>query len=167
MIWSSFQSNSNFCAKKICSSKFNSCICSRRSWLNNSMTTTKSTDRKLFDKIDWFDIEKEKTILIFRACWSARSLTILKTESVLRACLGGSFGRVLSYQREAIWGLVRSRALAPTIYFWHSVSHVHICFLDQISSLCYLFPRHAPYIIFDLHRDGRCKLHTRYQAASE
>ena len=38
---------------------------------------------------------------------------------------------------------------------------VHICFLNQIFSLCYLFFRHASYIIFDLYRNERCKLHTR------
>ena len=45
-------------------------------------------------------------------------------------------------------------------------SSVHICFLNQIFSLCYLFSRHAFYIIFDLYRDERCKLHTRYQRSA-
>ena len=59
---------------------------------------------------------------------------------VLRACLGISI-EALSYQRESISGLVEA---------WHTLLllafglHVDICFLDQISSLCYLFPRHAP-----------------------
>ena len=72
----------------------------------------------------------------------------------------------LSYQRKSIWELARSRA-------WRSQStsgirsSVHICSLDQISSLCYLLSsRHASYIIFDLHRDGRCKIHTRYRKRS-
>ena len=44
--------------------------------------------------------------------------------------------------------------------------HVDICFLDQIFSLCYLFPRHASYIIFDFHRDERCKFHIRFKRSA-
>ena len=43
---------------------------------------------------------------------------------------------------------------------------VHICFLNQIFSLCYLFFEHAFDIIFDFHRDERCKIHTRYRKRS-
>ena len=79
---------------------------------------------------------------------------------LLRAYSEKSVDRVLSYQREFIWELARFR-------IWRSQFtsdirfSVHICFLDQIFSLCYLFSRHAFYIIFDFHRDERCKLHTR------
>ena len=65
-------------------------------------------------------------------------------EIVLRACLK-IWVVILSYQREFIWELARSRA-------WRSQStsgirsSVHICSLNQISSLCYLLSsRHAPY----------------------
>ena len=60
---------------------------------------------------------------------------------VLRACLKISI-ETLSYQRKSIWGLV---------WAWHTLLlltfdlHVHICSLDQIFSLCYLFSRHASY----------------------
>ena len=58
------------------------------------------------------------------------------------------------------------------MWAWHTLLlltfclHVDICSLDQIFSLCYLFFRHASYIIFDLHRDERCKIHTRRRSAS-
>ena len=81
---------------------------------------------------------------------------------MLRACLGISI-EILSYQRKFISKLVKT---------WHTLLlltfdlHVDICFLNQISSLCYLFSRHALDIIFDLHRDERCKIHTRKRSAS-
>ena len=53
-----------------------------------------------------------------------------------------------------------------TIYFRHFDRLVHICSLNQIFSLCYLFSEHASDIIFDFHRDERCKLHTRKRSAS-
>ena len=60
---------------------------------------------------------------------------------VLRACLKISI-EILSYQRKFIWRLV---------WTWHTFLlltfdlHVHICSLNQIFSLCYLFSRHASY----------------------
>ena len=45
--------------------------------------------------------------------------------------------------------------------------HVNICFLNQIFSLCYLFFKHAFYIIFDFHRDEQCKFHIRYETINE
>ena len=76
---------------------------------------------------------------------------------LLRTCLKISI-KILFYQREFIWELV---------WTWHTFLlltfdlYVHICSLNQIFSLCYLFFRHASYIIFDFHRDERCKLHIR------
>ena len=68
------------------------------------------------------------------------------------------------------WGLIlsagvhlRTSVAWRTLLFLTFGLHVDICSLDQISSLCYLFSRHALYIIFDLHRDERCKIHTRYR----
>ena len=48
------------------------------------------------------------------------------------------------------------------IVYKHFDLYVDICSLNQIFSLCYLFFRHMSYIIFDLHRDERCKFHIRY-----
>ena len=81
---------------------------------------------------------------------------------MLRACLRISV-RALSYQREFTSGLVGAWRTSSRRHFG---LHVDICFLDQIFSLCYLFSRHAPYIIFDFHRDERCKLHIRYRKRS-
>ena len=39
--------------------------------------------------------------------------------------------------------------------------HVNICFLNQIFSLCYLFFEYAFDIIFNFHRNERCKFHIR------
>ena len=51
----------------------------------------------------------------------------------------------LFYQREFIWKLTRSRVWRSQSTFDIRFS-VHICSLDQIFSLCYLFFRHAFYI---------------------
>ena len=67
---------------------------------------------------------------------------------------------ILSYQRKFTSKLMK---------IWHTFwlltfnLHVNICFLNQIFSLCYLFFRHASYIIFNFHRDERCKFHIRYR----
>ena len=79
---------------------------------------------------------------------------------MLRTYLERNFDWVLFYQRE-FW--------CELMLIWHTFllltfdHRVHICFLDQIFSLCYLFFRHAFYIIFDFHRDERCKFHIRYR----
>ena len=77
--------------------------------------------------------------------YSLRNETWRRRENSVTSMSGISIGN-LSYQRESIWKLARSRT-------WRSQStsdirfSVHICFLDQIFSLCYLLsPRHAPYI---------------------
>ena len=81
---------------------------------------------------------------------------------MLRACLK-IWIVILSYQRKFIWKLARSRTWRSQSTFDIRFS-VHICFLNQIFSLCYLLSfRHAFYIIFNFHRDERCKFHTRYR----
>ena len=100
----------------------------------------------------WSDWYLSHRRWIFSQCRSIEEVNIRfetkferEKKIVLRACLERSFDKLLSYQREIIWELMRFRILAFTIYFWHSISHVHICSLNQIFSLCYLFSRHASY----------------------
>ena len=63
---------------------------------------------------------------------------------VLRACSERNVDRILFYQRKFIWRLARSKTWRSQSTFDIRFS-VHICFLDQIFSLCYLFSRHAFY----------------------
>ena len=79
---------------------------------------------------------------------------------LLRACLERSFDWVLSYQRKFMWRLM---------WAWHTLLfltfdfHVHICSLNQIFSFLLRIDLDTTHdIIFDFHRDERCKLHTRY-----
>ena len=78
---------------------------------------------------------------------------------------------------EHVWNLDWNFILSTKIHMKTNVTwrtflfltfdfHVNICFLNQIFSLCYLFSKHAFYIIFDFHRDERCKFHIRYRKRS-
>ena len=67
-----------------------------------------------------------------------------KKKIVLRTCFEKSVDKILFYQREFIWKLARFRTWCSQSTFGIR-SSVHICSLDQIFSLCYLFSRHAFY----------------------
>ena len=130
-------------------------------WRDQSIR--RSTISRCCDEISQLDVQLHITLswlyYISHFCDEISQLDALLYHVAVTSMPGISVGG-LSYQRESISGLVEA---------WHTLLllafglHVDICFLDQISSLCYLLSsRHAPYIIFDLHRDRRCKLHTRY-----